>query len=399
MNSPAPDRLTFTRRAAGAFAAVPWRTLSLRHVVAGLALGALVFAMHLASSLVPLREYGAGNVVHTALSDLLGAFCIMLAVVAADHARVADSGRRAIYVFAVLIGAGAWAGLEYAGFRAFGVGVRWYSTVPYQNSGDEETVWRTVYGFLEWLLIGGAATFMYLDGRRARAEQVRLRRAEIERALTAKRTLESELQAMQARVEPQFLFSTMAQVRRLYDVDAALGERMLDELIAYLRAAMPRMRDTTSSVAREMELARAYLGIVKVRLGDRLRAEFSISDESARGRMPPMILLPLIDRAIAQTSDVAASRRMLRISSEVAGRKLKIRIVDSASGFAVSESGDDISSMRERLIALYGDQAQLRFTCEQESSVHASIELPFEAFEDDDDRFDPDVAVRAEHVS
>src|SRR5262249_50548924 len=156
---------------------------------------------------------------------------------------------------------------------------RWYSEYGY--TGTAELTWRTTYGFLEWLLLGGAATFIVLDARRARIEQRRLRGAESERARTAKRMLESQLQAMQARVEPQFLFNTLAQVRQLSEVDIRLAERVLDDLIAYLRAAMPQMRDTTSTVAREMGLVRAYLDIVKAGLGDRLRVEFSISEQSA----------------------------------------------------------------------------------------------------------------------
>ena len=123
--------------------------------------------------------------------------------------------------------------------------------------------------------------------------------AELERARTAKRTLESRLQAMQARVEPTFLFNTLSQVRDLYRADVAHGERMLDELIAYLRAAMPKMRDTSSTIGQELELVRAYLVIVRLRLGERLAFEIETPKEIGDARMPPMMLLPLVDHAIA----------------------------------------------------------------------------------------------------
>src|SRR5262249_5904101 len=157
------------------------------------------------------------------------------------------------------------------------------------------------------------------------------------------------------------------------EVDIRLAERVLDDLIAYLRAAMPQMRDTTSTVAREMGLVRAYLDIVKAGLGDRLRVEFSISEQSAHARMPPMMLLPLIDHAIAHGFDASPSKRTLRISSDVAACKLSIRITDSSSGFAAAEAGANMSSIRERLTALYGDQARLQITCEKEASAQAAI--------------------------
>ena len=68
---------------------------------------------------------------------------------------------------------------------------------------------------------------------------------------------------MQARVEPRFLFNTLAQVERLYEIDAQRADRMLDDLIVYLRAALPQLRETTSTLSREIELAKAYLNIVE----------------------------------------------------------------------------------------------------------------------------------------
>ncbi|HTS22245.1 MAG TPA: histidine kinase [Casimicrobiaceae bacterium] len=374
-----------------------WRGLSRRHVEAALLLGVLVSAMHLVGSPLSFRDYGVANALHTVLSDQVGAFCMMLAVALADHVVAGDGRRRLPYILAVVAGAALWALVEYAGFRVLGVGVRWYPVGKF--TGAAEIQWRTTYGLLEWFLLGGAATFIVLDARRARIEQRRLRIAEIERARTAKRMLESQLQAMQARVEPQFLFNTMAQVRQLYDVDSGLAERMLDDLIAYLRAAMPQMRDSTSTVGREMDLLRAYLGIVKVGLGDRLCVDFRMSDESARGRMPPMMLLPLIDQAIAPGLDASRSARTLRISSEVAAGRLRIRIEDSARAFAALEAAAEVSNIRERLAALYGDRAQLQWWCGPEPPPQATMEMPFEAVEVDGEPADPGVAFRAEQMS
>ena len=168
--------------------------------------------------------------------------------------------------------------------------------------------------FSEWLILAGAATFVYADRRRARAARARMHAAELERTNAAKRTLESRLQAMQARVEPQFLFNTLAQVHDLYRADAALGERMLDELIAYLRAAMPKMRDTSSTVGAgnrtraRLSRDRAASARRPVRLRDR-RA----GPRTADARMPPMMLLPLVDHAIAHGLAASQATESIRI--------------------------------------------------------------------------------------
>jgi sensor histidine kinase YesM len=81
---------------------------------------------------------------------------------------------------------------------------------------------------------------IYVNRRTARLAARRLYNAELARATSRRRTLESRLQAMQARVEPQFLFNTRAQVRELYVRDAGAAGRMLEDLIAYLRAGAHR---------------------------------------------------------------------------------------------------------------------------------------------------------------
>jgi LytS/YehU family sensor histidine kinase len=124
-----------------------------------------------------------------------------------------------------------------------------------------------------------------------------------------------------------------------------------------------------------------------------------MSEDSACGRMPPMMLLPLIDRAVTRGFDSSRSARTLRISSDLAAGRLRVVIADSTSGFSASDCGDDISSIRERLTALYGGQAQLQFVHEHGASAQTIIELPFEAVEDGGNGVGPGVALRDEHIS
>ena len=118
---------------------------------------------------------------------------------------------------------------------------------------------------------------------------------------------------------------------------------MLDDLIAYLRAAMPRMRDTSSTVAQEMELARAYLAIVKVRLGDRLEFVIDVPDGVGGARMPPMMLLPLIDHAVVHGLAPAQAAGTLFVAMEVAGDRLRLKVTDSGAGFVPEAGGDGIN--------------------------------------------------------
>ena len=190
--------------------------------------------------------------------------------------------------------------------------------------------------------------------------------------------IESRLQAMQARVEPQFLFNTLARIKQLHDANAAFGDRMLDDLIVYLRAAMPGMRDSSSTLAREIELARAYLNIVKIQLADRFGFTIDVPDGIGESRFPPMMLLPLIDHAISLDAGQRNIERTLRISSAMSGGRLSIEIADSGAGFAPDAGRAGMASIRERLAALYGEDASLVLRECGAGSTGATMELPYE---------------------
>jgi LytS/YehU family sensor histidine kinase len=88
-----------------------------------------------------------------------------------------------------------------------------------------------------------------------------LRDARLRAADVVRRTAEVRLQAARARVEPKFLFDALSAVERVYDTDAAAGNELLDNLVTYLRAVMPDLRQTQRDVAREAEPERMRLAI------------------------------------------------------------------------------------------------------------------------------------------
>jgi LytS/YehU family sensor histidine kinase len=220
--------------------------------------------------------------------------------------------------------------------------------------------------------------FLYAGRRAALRTAERLQAAELDRIRRSKLALGSRLQAMQARVEPQFLFNTLAQVERLYELDAKLAARMLDDLIAYLRAAMPLMRDTSSTVAQEFELARAYLDIVRVRLGERLAFTIQTPSGSNDIRMPPMMLLPLIDHAIVRGFTPPNVEGAISIRSEVDSGRLRLTITDSGAGFVPETGGEGLTAIRERIAALYGDKGALQFRRSNPTSTEAVLDIPLE---------------------
>ena len=130
--------------------------------------------------------------------------------------------------------------------------------------------------------------------REERALQLRLAQAEQQAAMAdlARQVSVAELQALQAQVEPHFLFNALASLQQLIRHEPAMAERFLGELHSYLRLALPCCA-SCSTVEREFALAHAYLTVMATRLGARLRFEVETKPACAAHPMPPLMLLDL----------------------------------------------------------------------------------------------------------
>ena len=317
---------------------------------------------------------------YVVIPDQIKALCLLAAIVVADRAVDEGAPRRRAYVMAALTGCVTgillsepfnWA------WRTYLLPDLWPAQRTWLHGTPSLFYWP-IFSLTHWLLIGGSSVFLYADRRAARKTAQLLHNAELDRVRRSKIALESRLQAMQARVEPQFLFNTLAQVERLYDTDPAIAGRMLDDLITYLRAAMPLMRDTSSTVGQEIDLARAYLDIVRIRLGERLAFEIKAPPEIRHVRMPPMMLLPLIDHAIVAGLEPSTATGTISIHTEVIDGRLRLAIADSGAAFVPEVGGDGINSIRERLAALFGENARLDLRRAEAQATEAVLEIPLE---------------------
>jgi len=353
-----------------------WRGITREQFAATFLLGCALFVYHLVLDM--LGEAAAELAVHFALEQIK-AFSMLLAFVVADRVTGSDPDRRGAYAIAVAAGAA-------AGGAAIG-SVGPVASALLFGADASPSAGFAIYIGLEQFMLGSAAVLVINDRRRARRASEILHRAEIDRIAAEKRSVESDLQAMQARVEPQFLFNTLAQVERLYAEDPLRGARMLDDLIAYLRAAMPLMRETSSTFGREIALARAYLDIVRLRFGDRLGVDIEAPPDADDIRMPPMMLLPLIDHAVVHGLEEAATGSgAIRIRGAVQDGRLRLTICDSGVGFAPEADGAGIAALRERLDALYGQAAWLELRRADRRSTEAVLELPLESRDSADAR-------------
>jgi sensor histidine kinase YesM len=208
-------------------------------------------------------------------------------------------------------------------------------------------------------------------------DQARIHRAESERHQLGKNILEARLQVMQAQVEPHFLFNTLANVQHLVETDPAAASRMLESLIHYLRAALPQMREGATNLGRELDMARAFLEIQRVRMGSRLDFAIDVPDPLKGLSFPPMMLITLVENAVKHGVDPCCESGNITIKAEEAEGRLRVSVMDTGEGIVPKKGGGvGLSNIRERLKALYGTSAKLVLEENAPRGVVASIEVP-----------------------
>lgn len=309
---------------------------------------------------------------------LVMAHCLVLAVFVADRAVASGSPGRLAYGIATVAGcaAGAAAWATVLRFRPdlFAGDPAWVA----EAASPYFAVLHPVHVALLWLMFGGAAVLLYGERQLATRTLERLREAELERLARSREVIESQLQAAQARVEPQFLFDTLAHVRRSCCRDPAFAERMLDELVSFLRAAVPRVRDTSSALGQEAALAQAYLGVLRMHPGSRLDFAIELDARAARAKLPSMLLLPLVGHAVMRQRARDSGAITLRIVGEVEKGRLIVRVANDLARTTAAAEPDAIALVRERLGALYGARASLSIGQAPEMGMQVVVDIPYE---------------------
>jgi LytS/YehU family sensor histidine kinase len=231
--------------------------------------------------------------------------------------------------------------------------------------------------FTSWLGSSALLVAAYVFYLRAQSTDEEARTAELRRGALETQQLATRLRLLQAQVEPHFLFNTLSNVRRLAHTDAGAGRAMLAQLTRYLRAALPRMREHETTLADEIELVRAYLGLQQVRMGARLETEIDAPPALLEARVPPMMLATLVENAIKHGIAPLAEGGAIRITAQESDGALKLTVADTGRGLAAaSGSGVGLANIRARLSALYGERAGLRLEANSPRGVAAVITLP-----------------------
>lgn len=235
----------------------------------------------------------------------------------------------------------------------------------------------------------GAFLVMAVRARIAQAEadlcraEADLCRTEADRQRLARKTVEAELQVMRAQIEPHFLFNTLANLSFLIKSDPDAAFAMLDNLIEYLHASMPRMRGQENTLKHELAMCGAYLSILRIRMGERLTSDIDAPAELQDIPFPPMMLITLVENAIKHGLDRQPEGGVVTVSATRLGDFLQVVVADTGAGLKTpptqSCDGVGLTNIRERLNAIYGDRATLRLAAHVPRGTVATIAIPLDA--------------------
>jgi sensor histidine kinase YesM len=195
----------------------------------------------------------------------------------------------------------------------------------------------------------------------------------------------AQMQLLEAQIEPHFLFNTIANLRRTWSVDPALGLRMHDNLLRYLRAALPQMRSALGTLGEEADLVRAYLELFSLRMGARLAFAIEVPEALAAHPFPRMMLITLVENAIKHGLMPSDGGGTVRLVALTEGGQLVVSVSDDGVGFGAADTGGTgvgLANIRARLATQYLGAARLVVESGAPGlprGVCASIRLPLAA--------------------
>lgn len=259
------------------------------------------------------------------------------------------------------------------------------ATVTAGDAGSTVTVISEPNGGVwnDWFLVDDASNYESVETLRRslarRAANTRRREQESHRQTeTEKELSEARLGLLSAQVEPHFLYNTLASAQVLVRSDPARADEMLGNLITYLRNSLPKTDEQMSNLGAELERTRAYLDILKVRMGSRLNVSIDVPAGAESVPMPGMMLQTLAENAIKHGLESKPGGGTIWLRARLLDGQLEVTVADDGRGLSTEGSGTGIGlkNVRERLRLIYGDRARLTIGNNFPAGVSATVVVP-----------------------
>ena len=232
------------------------------------------------------------------------------------------------------------------------------------------------------MMISGVLLLIFIPRERAAKAEAAMAREQARVAAAEKDAADARFKLLEAQVEPHFLYNTLAHVVSLVDHEPAVAKRMIERLITLLRATASAATGA-ATLGGQVELLRAYLDILALRMESRLAWRIDVPPDLAALRVPPMLLQPLVENAVKHGLEPNVDGGALVVTARRVGTRLVLEVADTGRGLGATTagvaSGLGLANLRARLAALYGDDARLTIEEDTPRGTRATIALPLAA--------------------
>jgi LytS/YehU family sensor histidine kinase len=201
---------------------------------------------------------------------------------------------------------------------------------------------------------------------------------EVSEARLRQATSDAELAALQARINPHFLFNTLNSIAALIREDPAKAEAVTVQLAALFRYALQAPRLGLVSLEEELRVVREYLEIEQVRLGPRLRYELDVPPELLAERVPPLSLQPLVENAIRHGISTQIDGGVVRVRGTRSDGWVRLTVLNTGRGTPDPGTGEGLDNVRRRLRATFGPESDVSLT-ERGGDTEACLAFPVPA--------------------
>jgi two-component sensor histidine kinase len=190
----------------------------------------------------------------------------------------------------------------------------------------------------------------------------------------------AKLSALQARLNPHFLFNSLNTIAVLVrGGDNGRATRVVEHLSEVLRQTLSRSRDAEVSLDDELDLVRQYLAVEAARFSDRLRVDIDVPDALLSAAVPSFALQHLVENAIRHGIARRSDAGMILVSARRVGGAVELAVQDDGAGLSPGvdrADGHGLENTRERLRTLYGDRASLTVEATGQGTI-ARLVIPY----------------------
>lgn len=223
--------------------------------------------------------------------------------------------------------------------------------------------------------------FIYVCASSIRA-QLNVDAAKVQKLDLERELSRAQLHALQAQLEPHFLFNSLNAVASLVDLNRN-GEaaKVLSHLNTILRTALSRDASEKVPLAQELRIIESYLAIQHARFADRLQVTLDTAPDALDGLVPSFLLQPLVENAIKHGIAPMENGGLLELSVRRIGETLWLRVRDNGAlpaRPAAAGYGIGMRSTHDRLRFIYPGRHSIAAGKRSSGGYEVTIQIPFE---------------------